>query len=133
PLVSVVGSRASANREMLPLSFAQQRLWFLDQLEPGSSLYNIPRAIRIQGALNAAALQQTLDAIVARHSVLRTTFASVNGTPVQTIAENSSLEMPLVDLSELSEGEREAEARRLAGDEARRPFDLSRDPLIRAS
>src|SRR3990172_11306166 len=74
-----------------PLSFAQQRLWFLDQIEPDSPLYNIPVAVRLSGALNIEALQKTLDAIVARHEVLRTTFVSVDGgpvRPVQVIAES---------------------------------------------
>jgi amino acid adenylation domain-containing protein len=117
----------------LPLSFAQQRLWFLDQLEPNSPIYNIPRAIRMQGALDVAALQKTLNAIVARHEVLRTTFAVKDESPVQVIAEHRSVALPVTDLSIYPEPEREAHALRLAAAEARRHFDLARDILLRAS
>jgi len=115
------------------LSFAQQRLWFLDQFEPGSHLYNIPIAVRLAGQLDAAALEQSLNEIVRRHEALRTTFATVNDSPVQMIATTLSVALPLVDLSELPEAGREAEARQLATEEAQRPFDLARGPLFRAS
>ncbi|HYF38928.1 MAG TPA: condensation domain-containing protein, partial [Gemmatimonadales bacterium] len=117
----------------LPLSFAQQRLWFLDQLEPGSSLYNIPCPIRVSGALNVEALHQALEAIVARHESLRTTFPSVDGRPMQVIAERQPVALPVTDLSEHPEGERASGAQRLVTEEARRPFDLARGPLVRAS
>jgi alpha-ketoglutarate-dependent taurine dioxygenase/acyl carrier protein len=117
----------------LPLSFAQQRLWFLDQLEPGSFLYNVPRAFRISGELNVAALQGTFDAIVERHEVLRTTFATVDGNPVQVIAPSLGVPLPIIDLSQMAESEREAEARRLATEEAQRPFDLAQGPLARTA
>ncbi|MBA3711242.1 MAG: amino acid adenylation domain-containing protein [Pyrinomonadaceae bacterium] len=115
------------------LSFAQQRLWFLDQFEPGSHLYNIPIAVRIAGQLDAAALEQSLNEIVRRHEALGTTFVTVNESPVQKIATTLSVALPLVDLSELPEVEREVEARRLAVEEAQRPFDLASGPLFRAS
>lgn len=117
----------------LPLSFAQQRLWFLDQLEPGSFLYNVPRAFRISGDLHVEALRQTFDVIVARHEALRTTFATVDGNPVQVIAESLSVPLPIVDLSQLAESEREAEARRMVLEEAQRPFDLAQGPMLRTS
>jgi amino acid adenylation domain-containing protein len=117
----------------LPLSFAQQRLWFLDQLEPGSCLYNVPSSIRMSGALHVEALQQSLAALVARHEVLRTTFTSREGTPLQVIAPEAALELPVIDLTSLPAEEREATARRLAAEEARRPFDLAQGPLLRAS
>ncbi|MBA3712217.1 MAG: amino acid adenylation domain-containing protein [Pyrinomonadaceae bacterium] len=120
-------------RENIPLSFAQQRLWFLDQLEPGNFLYNVPRAFRISGDLNVEALRRTFDVIVARHEVLRTTFATVDGNPVQVIAESLSVGLPIVDLSQLEENEREAEARRRVLEEAQRPFDLQSGPLLRTS
>ncbi|MDQ3258818.1 MAG: condensation domain-containing protein, partial [Acidobacteriota bacterium] len=116
----------------LPLSFAQERLWFIDQLEPGVSAYNSPDAIRLKGQLNIITLQQTLDMIVARHEVLRTTFAAVHGRPVQVIAESGAVGVPVVDLSNLPESKLEAEAQRLVMEEAQLPFDLSRGPLIRA-
>nr|MBA3767234.1 non-ribosomal peptide synthetase [Acidobacteriota bacterium] len=114
------------------LSFAQQRLWFLNQLEPNNSFYSLPQAMRMSGPLNVEALQQTLDAIVARHESLRTTFVAVDGKPMQVIAPTLDVTLLAVDLSALPESEREAEARRLAKEEARRPFDLSQGPLFRA-
>jgi amino acid adenylation domain-containing protein len=122
----------AANRKSAPLSHSQQGLWVLNRLMPGSSIYHTPTAARLTGPLNVAALQQALDCIVARHQPLRTTFSLVAGTPRQIIAEQLSLELPLIDLSELPEAEREVEAQRRLKQEAMRPFDLSRGPLIRA-
>ena len=117
----------------LPLSFAQQRLWFIDQLEPGSSVYNFPAAVRLKGPLNVAALKQSLDEIVKRHEALRTTFAIVDGRPIQVIAPLLTLTLPIVDLRELPEPEREREVQRLATNEALRPFDLAEGPLVRTT
>ena len=115
----------------LPLSFAQQRLWFLDQLEPGSAFYNSPLAVRLTGALNLAAFEQTLNEIVRRHESLRTRFVSVDGQPQQVIDEAEALKLTPIELSGLAESEREAEARRLAKAEAQCPFDLVQGPLLR--
>ena len=98
----------------MPLSHAQQRLWFLDQLGPGSVAYNIPAAVRLKGRLDVEALQRTLDEVVRRHEVLRTTFVAVNGEAVQVIAPASQVKLPVLDLSELPEEQREEEARLLA-------------------
>ena len=117
----------------LPLSFAQQRLWFIDRLEPGSSVYNFPAAVRLTGPLNVAALEQSLDEIVRRHEALRTTFAIVDGRPVQVIAPLLRLTLPVVDLQMLPERDRELEVKRLAIEEAQRPFDLAEGPLLRAT
>jgi len=117
----------------LPLSFAQQRLWFIDQLDPGNSVYNFPVAVRLKGQLNVVALKQSLDEIVRRHEALRTTFAIVDGRPVQIIAPALTLMLPIVDLRELPETEREAEVQRLATNEAQRTFDLAHGPLVRAT
>src|SRR5208283_1645485 len=117
----------------LPLSFAQQRLWFIDQLEPGGSVYNFPAAVRLKGPLNLIALRQSLNTIVKRHEALRTTFAIVDGRPVQVIAPVLTLTLPVVDLRELPEPDRESEVHRLATNEARRPFDLAEGPLVRAT
>jgi amino acid adenylation domain-containing protein len=122
----------AAHRDSAPLSHSQQGLWVLNRLMPGSSIYHTPTAARLTGSLDIAALQQALDCIVARHQTLRTTFSLVDGTPRQIIAEQLSLELPLIDLSELPEAERDAEAQRRLKQEAMRPFDLSRGPLIRA-
>ena len=117
----------------LPLSFAQQRLWFINQLEPGSSVYNFPAAVRLKGPLNVKALKQSLDELVKRHEALRTTFAIVDGRPVQVIAPLLTLTLPIVDLRELPESERESEVQRLARNEAQRPFDLAEGPLVRTT
>ncbi|HET7232709.1 MAG TPA: non-ribosomal peptide synthase/polyketide synthase [Longimicrobium sp.] len=117
----------------LPLSFAQERLWFLDRLEPGSATYNLPAAWRLGGALDRAALERALGEIVRRHEALRTTFAEVDGSPVQVIAPFGGFALPVEDLSALGEADREASARRRAGEEAARPFDLAAGPLFRAA
>ncbi|HEX6036828.1 non-ribosomal peptide synthetase, partial [Longimicrobium sp.] len=116
----------------LPLSFAQQRLWFLDQLQPGGAAYNVPRAVRLSGALDVSALERALTEIVRRHETLRTRFPSVGGEPAQVIETAAPMGIAVEDLSHLPADEREAEARRMAADEARAPFDLARGPLLRA-
>jgi amino acid adenylation domain-containing protein len=117
----------------LPLSFAQQRLWFLDRFEPGSPFYNIPAAARLSGDLDIIALERSLQEVVRRHETLRTTFQTVEGQPAQVIAPTLTLPLPLVDLTSRPEVERAEEARRLAREEAQRPFDLTRAPLLRAT
>jgi len=121
------------NRESIPLSFAQQRLWFLDQLEPNSPLYNIPMAMRLSGALNVEALQESLNAIVARHEALRTTFVAVDGNPVQVIGESSTMDFRVTDLSHQPASERESELQSLLKEQVRRSFNLSADLMLRAS
>src|SRR3954453_24199179 len=116
-----------------PTSFAQERLWFVDRLEPGSTVYNMPAAWRLGGALDGAALERTLGEIVRRHEVLRTVFGEADGSPVQVIAPFGGFTLPVEDLSALpGEAEREAEAGRRAAAEAARPFDLAAGPLFRA-
>jgi amino acid adenylation domain-containing protein/FkbM family methyltransferase len=117
----------------LPLSFAQQRLWFLQQLDTASTVYNLPHAIRLSGSLNVTALRQTLDEIVRRHENLRTTFDMVDGQPIQVIKPAEPVDMPVTDLSHLPSDERESKVRQLATDEALTPFDLSTGPLLRVS
>jgi aspartate racemase len=116
----------------VPLSYYQQGLWVLNQLMPETSLYHVPKALRLTGKLDVSALQRSLDHIVTRHEALRTTFAIVEGAPLQIVNELRTLEMPLIDLSHLGEAERETEAHRLLRVESRRPFDLCTGPLIRA-
>ncbi len=126
----------------LPLSFAQQRLWFLDQLVPNNPFYNISTAVRLNGNLNLTALSQTFNEIVRRHEVLRTTFVLVEGQPVQAIASllggaqdapTLNIPIPVVDLRELPQVERETQERKLTTLEAQRPFNLSTGPLLRVT
>jgi hypothetical protein len=114
------------------LSFAQQRLWFLAQLDPDSSLYNVSKSLHIRGALNRRALHQAFNAVVDRHDTLRTTFVFRDGGPVQIVAPTATLDVPLVDLSSMPPAKREIEIQRLAADLTRRPFNLSKDLMIRA-
>lgn len=124
----------SVSRDVeMPLSYAQQRLWFLDQLNPGNTSYNIHKSIRLKGQLDVSALEQTLTEIVKRHESLRTTFPSRNGNPAQVIAAPHAFKLEVTDLEAFTPEEREVEARRLTTEEASRPFDLSRDPMLRAS
>lgn len=121
----------AARPRAAPVSFAQQRLWFLSRLEPDSPAYNIPRPLRLQGQLNTTALHQTLNQIVARHDILRGSFDLVDGHPVQLIAPRLEIELPIVDLTSFSKDAREAEVSRLAIADAQTPFDLTRPPLFR--
>ncbi len=115
----------------LPLSFSQQRLWFLDQLAPDNPAYNSPTVVRLRGQLDRAALEGTLRQIVQRHEALRTTFPEFKGAPRQVIAAEAVFELPLRDLSELPAERREAEAERVIHEEAVRPFSLAAGPLVR--
>ena len=118
--------------DSLPASFAQERLWFLDQLEPGHASYNIPAAVSLLGRLDVSALGQALSEVVRRHEVLRTTLVSDKGIPRQVIAGSLELPLELEDLSGLPEDERQTRATARIREEAQRPFDLARGPLVRA-
>ncbi|MEA2692845.1 MAG: hypothetical protein QOJ16_2232, partial [Acidobacteriota bacterium] len=128
-------ARRAAPPEPPPLSFAQERLWFLDRLEPGNPAYNLPGAVRLRGSgrLDPAALAAALCEVVRRHEPLRTTYPETAGHPEPRIAPGLELALPLIDLSRLPALEREPEWRRLAGEEARLPFDLALGPLIRTA
>jgi amino acid adenylation domain-containing protein len=129
--VPAIGRRGDSGPA--PLSFAQQRLWFLDQLEPGRAHYNLPLALRFSGELDVLALSRALDAIVGRHEALRTTFEARNGRPQQVIGAAPRVAVERRDLSTVPEGERASALRRLMAEELARPFDLSRDTLLRAA
>ena len=121
-----------ASREgRLPLSFAQQRLWFIDQLTPNNPLYNCPGAMRLEGRLDLEALERVINEIVRRHEVLRTRFEVVDGEPVQVIDAWEPWRLELEDLTSVPQEEREEEAKRRAREEAVRCFDLSKGPLLR--
>ncbi|HLO02229.1 MAG TPA: amino acid adenylation domain-containing protein [Symbiobacteriaceae bacterium] len=117
----------------LPLTFQQQRLWFIDQLQPGSALYNIPIVVRLSGALNAGALKLSLNAIVQRHESLRTTFTGRDGHPIQVIEPELHIDLPVTDLTAMDSWKRDEEVRRLVSEDANRPYNLATDPLIRTS
>ncbi|MEP7339452.1 MAG: amino acid adenylation domain-containing protein, partial [Acidobacteriota bacterium] len=116
----------------LPLSFAQERLWFLDQLEPDNSLYNMSTGMSLKGSVEASLIQRVLSQIVWRHESLRTVFTARQGRPVQVILPAQPFQLPVIDLSGLPEPKRNEEASRLSTEEAWRPFDLSQGPLLRA-
>jgi amino acid adenylation domain-containing protein/non-ribosomal peptide synthase protein (TIGR01720 family) len=121
-----------ATAEPAPLSFAQQRLWFLDQFEQDSALYNLPEIYRVSGALNLQALRHGLDAVVARHETLRTSFANVGGAPTLTINEPRPVFLKIIDVRDNDPAEREAVALQQAIEESQRPFDLTLGPTVRA-
>src|SRR6202166_3195171 len=115
----------------LPASFAQERLWFLDQLEPGTAAYNLVRAFRITGPLNTDALTSAVAAVVRRQESIRTVFESVECLALQLVLPEAKVEVPILDLTDLPQSERKATALRIAGEEGKKPFDLTRGPLFR--
>ncbi len=117
----------------IPLSFAQQRLWFLDQLLPKNPFYNVPAALHLKGWLNLAALEQTFNEIVQRHEALRTNFVMQSGQPVQVIKSSLKISLLIIDLQQQRSAEREIQARQLITQEAQRPFNLSTEPLLRVT
>ncbi len=123
---------AKVNRpNSFPLSFGQQRLWALNQLESDNAVYNLVKAIRLTGRLNLQALKQSLAEIVRRHEILRTAFKVIDGQPVQVISPEIDLELPIVDLRQFPSEVRKAEAQKLIRQEAKQPFALSQAPLLR--
>jgi amino acid adenylation domain-containing protein len=120
------------NTSIHPLSFAQQRLWFINQLNPNSPTYNIPIVISFKGCLNLAVLKDSFNEIIRRHEVLRTNFTVVDGQPVQVINQALTLSLTVEDLRSFSDSERTQEAQRLARELAQQPFDLSEQSLLRA-
>ncbi|HEY0404306.1 MAG TPA: amino acid adenylation domain-containing protein, partial [Pyrinomonadaceae bacterium] len=120
-----------SREQNLPLSYAQQRLWFVDQLGVANGVYNIPAALHLKGRLNLAALEWSLNEIVRRHESLRTTFQVRAGQPAQVISAPQPFSLPFIDLSQLPESERAKEVEHLAAAEAQRPFDLAGGPLLR--
>ncbi|MBR8838801.1 MAG: amino acid adenylation domain-containing protein [Stigonema ocellatum SAG 48.90 = DSM 106950] len=122
-----------ASDAQLPLSFAQQRLWFLDQLQPSSSLYNVPIALRLLGTLDQVALEQSLQEIIHRHEALRTNFIIIDGQPTQVIQTQTNWTVSIVDLKHLSTTEQEIATQQLAQQQAIQPFNLATESLVRAT
>ena len=135
PAVSRTDNDPEIVREafVFPASFAQRRLWFLQQFDPGSSLYNIPVPIRVKTPLNVDVLRQSLQEIVQRHEVLRSTFTTIDGEPVQAVSPTQTINLKIHDLRSLPAAEREPEAYRLAMLDAQQPFSLTNGPLLRAA
>ena len=127
------GVRSGARPSRVPLSYEQEQLWFLDQLAPADSSYNMPFALRVPGALAIPLLQRAVDELVARHEVLRTRFEADDGEPRQIVQPPASLPIRVVDLTALPGDARERALQLLATEEARRPFYLGRAPLCRVS
>ncbi|WP_445632359.1 Carrier domain-containing protein [Nostoc sp. DSM 114161] len=117
----------------LSLSFGQERLWFIDQFVPNHAFYNVPEAFRVKGVLNATILEQSLNEIIKRHEVLRTTYSSVNGQPIQVIHSTFPIELLITNLQGLSPDEQESQVRHIVLKEAQRPFDLVQGPLLRTT
>ncbi len=118
--------------ESYPLSFAQQRLWFMEQWKPGSAMYTIPLIIELEGELDVEALARALNEVVRRHEILRTSFVLRGDDPVQVIAPALTIDLPRLDLTDRDPAEREAETRRAMTEIAREPFDITQPPLLRA-
>ncbi|BAZ11501.1 amino acid adenylation domain protein [Calothrix sp. NIES-4071] len=150
PTVAGLGAKIQASQQLIllaapiqpiarlektefPLSFAQQRLWFLQQLHPENSSYNIFNALHMKGSLNIAALETSLNEIIKRHEALRTSFIAIDGYPVQVIAPKLQLTIPVIDLQTLPEAEQKAQVLRLIAKESEQPFDLACSPLARVT
>ncbi|HEU5321184.1 MAG TPA: condensation domain-containing protein, partial [Methylomirabilota bacterium] len=137
PLLRRIAALAPEKRSVLvrqnPLSFAQRRLWFIDQLEPGSASYNLPTALRFVGPLDVGALRESLAASAARHAILRTLYPAVDGEPMQLVLPPQKPPLPEIDLRALPLDAARREAMALADDEAGRPFDLAAGPTWRAT
>ncbi|HEU5229532.1 MAG TPA: amino acid adenylation domain-containing protein, partial [Ktedonobacteraceae bacterium] len=131
PVSSAITIPRAARDGHLPLSFSQERVWFIQQLDPGSLAYNTQTLHRLSGMLDVAALERSLNEIVRRHEIFRTTFPEVDGRPVQIIHPALTVKLPLIDLQRLDKEEREAVAQQLIHEELRRPFALTQLPLLR--
>ena len=132
-LLAVPAIEPAAHQGELPLSLAQESLWFLDQLEGIGSTYNMPMPLRFTGRLNIAALEQSLMAVIQRHAILRTNFLVREGQPVQVIADDRSLNLPIVNLQNLPDAEQERQLQDRIAAEVQTPFDLVADLLLRAT
>jgi len=128
---SAIAPRSRTEKNTFPLSFAQQRLWFVNQLQPNNPSYNMPFGLHFSGQLNIAALESSLQLLINRHEILRTNFSAVDGEPVQAIAITRNVTLPVVDLRPLSASERELEYQKLASHSAMYVFNIAEEPLLR--
>ncbi|MEA2174981.1 MAG: hypothetical protein QOD00_2573 [Blastocatellia bacterium] len=131
PQSQTIPRRKDRNSNICAASIDQERLWFIDQLQPGNTAYNIFNASRIRGSLNVPVMERVINELIQRHEVLRTTLKSIDGLPVQVITPRLEISLPPQDLQHLPEEERDAEALRLTTEEFARPFDLEAGPLVR--
>jgi len=125
--------RLSRDQSSLSLSFAQQRMWFMEQLTPGTASYNVPWAVQLTGSLDVSALRRSLECLVERHSILRTKYQAIDGVPYQVVSESTSMPFRVIDLRGSSIANGEEELRRLLQEEATHPFDLSSDYMLRTT
>ncbi|AFZ57857.1 non-ribosomal peptide synthetase [Anabaena cylindrica] len=128
--LSITAIEPRKQQKNIPLSFAQQRLWFLDQLEPNSTAYNIPYRLQIQGLLNISILEKSISKIIQRHEILHTNFISIDGQPKQVITAKNTFSLPLIDLQSLTEDQQKLEVEKIAKQEAKQPFNLVTDDLF---
>lgn len=128
-LIQKQGSQFNA----FPLSSGQQRLWFLQQFEPDNTAYNLYNPIQLSGPLQIPALKQSLHQIIDRHEILRTNFIAVAGHPIQVVKPDNTIDLPIIDLSSMTEADQQAELQRLAISEAQQPFNLEKDSLLRTT
>src|SRR5271156_791655 len=120
------------SEQAFPTSFGQQRLWFLDQVIPGTAAYNLARALRLTGSLNEGALAEALQSVISRHEALRSIFVSVDGDVRQVVLSEPKFDLPVLDFTGLPAAQRKQAALRIAHEEASKPFNLSTGPLLRA-
>src|SRR6185295_7697520 len=132
-LLEMLLHEESGSTDVFPLSYAQQRLWFLNHLEPDSPFYNMAAAVRLKGSLDTRALEAALGEVVRRHEALRTVFTLRDEEPVQVVLSDIKLEMPVHDFPHPTGATVEAEVKRFFDEESQRPFDLSQGPLLRAT
>jgi amino acid adenylation domain-containing protein len=133
PISPNLNSLHPTSSQRFPLSFAQQRLWFLYQLTPGNPFYNVPAAIRLTGTLDQTALERSFQAVVRRHAALRTTFTTHEGQPVQIVEPDVTVELAVINLQSVAVSDRERISQQLATAEAQHPFNLTTDPLLRVT
>ncbi len=116
---------------VFPLSYAQQRLWFIEELQPGNTAYNIPSALKLKGKLNFNALKKSLEKIIQRHEILRTYISVIGETPLQIVEKQFDMELEIIDLKEINENQKESKIKKILNDRVNKPFSLSELPLFR--